>query len=75
VSVQFGVIKAKIYELINIIKEHLENMHADVQVLTNGNSICTLDWKDEAIFSKEKTETFPLAINDTQLNIVVGLPY
>lgn len=69
-------LKAKIYELINSYKkkEHLINMERMFRYSLTENQFAHLIGKMKLYpyLSKEEKQTlFPLAINDTQLNIVV----
>lgn len=69
-------LKAKIYELINNYKkkEHLENMQRMLRYSLTEIQFAHLIGKMKLFpyLSKEEKQTlFPLAINDTQLNIVV----
>lgn len=69
-------LKAKIYELINTYKkkEHLISMERMFQYSLTENQFAHLIGKMKLYpyLSKEEKQTlFPLAINDTQLNIVV----
>jgi Domain of unknown function, B. Theta Gene description (DUF3871) len=69
-------LKAKVYELINNYKkkEHLENMERMLRYSLTEIQFAHLIGKMKLFpyLSKEEKQTlFPLAINDTQLNIVV----
>jgi hypothetical protein len=71
-----GELKAKIYELINNYqkKEHLENMQRMFRYSLTEVQFAHLIGKMKLfpyLSKEEKQKLFPLAINDTQLNIVV----
>jgi hypothetical protein len=71
-----GELKAKIYELINSYnkKEHLENMQRMFRYSLTEIKFAHLIGKMKLYpyLSKEEKQTlFPLAINDTQLNIII----
>ena len=71
-----GELKAKIYELINSYnkKEHLENMQRMFRYSLTEIQFAHLIGKMKLfpyLSKEEKQKLFPLAINDTQLNIVV----
>jgi hypothetical protein len=71
-----GELKAKIYELINSYnkKEHLENMQRMFRYSLTEIQFAHLIGKMKLfpyLSKQEKQKLFPLAINDTQLNIVV----
>jgi hypothetical protein len=71
-----GELKAKIYELINSYnkKQHLENMQRMFRYSLTEIQFAHLIGKMKLypyLSREEKQKLFPLAINDTQLNIVV----
>ena len=71
-----GELKAKIYELINSYnkKQHLENMKRMFRYSLTEIQFAHLIGKMKLfpyLSKEEKQKLFPLAINDTQLNIVV----
>jgi hypothetical protein len=71
-----GELKAKIYELINSYnkKQHLENMQRMFRYSLTEIQFAHLIGKMKLFpyLSKEEKQTlFPLAINDTQLNIII----
>ena len=71
-----GELRAKIYELINSYnkKEHLENMQRMFRYSLTEIQFAHLIGKMKLypyLSKEEKQKFFPLAINDTQLNIVV----
>jgi hypothetical protein len=71
-----GELKAKIYELINSYnkKKHLENMKRMLDYSLTQTEFAHLIGKMKLfpyLSKEEKQALFPLAINDTQLNIVV----